>query len=205
MKRVRDERGQPGKPNDSDAAKSDFIAAARRAAQAAASEMQVNRRKTDIGSPVKALRIGDLLKSRRKPILMGTAVVMLALAGLQLGKAFMKDPVQTADLGNAPLETTDQLDVASLGATTAPGIPAGDVEPMDGATHSTAIDTTGEEGDVAAMDDASTEASAPIPRWKNHPRQPARKPARSCPWNRSRSHRYRSRRRCRQRLTTARK
>ena len=35
MKRVRDERGQPSRPADANAANADFIAAARRAAQAA--------------------------------------------------------------------------------------------------------------------------------------------------------------------------
>ncbi len=102
MKRVRDERGQPVRHSETDAAKSDFIAAARRAAQAAAAEAEVQKRKSDIGRPVKALRIGDLLKSRRKPILMAAAAIMMALAGLQLGKAFMNDPVATAGLDEAP-------------------------------------------------------------------------------------------------------
>ena len=44
MRRVRDERGQPAKNSEADAAKSDFIAAARRAAQAAAAEAEVMKR-----------------------------------------------------------------------------------------------------------------------------------------------------------------
>ncbi len=48
IKRVRDERGQPVKQSDTDAAKSDFIAAARRAAQAAAAEAEVLKRGSDI-------------------------------------------------------------------------------------------------------------------------------------------------------------
>ena len=46
----------------------------------------MNKRKSDVGSPVKALRIGDLLKSRRKPILMAATAILTALAGLQFGK-----------------------------------------------------------------------------------------------------------------------
>ena len=52
MRRVRDERGQPVKHSETDAAKSDFIAAARRAAQAAAAEAEVLKRNSDIGGPV---------------------------------------------------------------------------------------------------------------------------------------------------------
>lgn len=103
MKRVRDERGQPAKRNEPEAAKSDFIAAARRAAQAAAAEAETLKRQSNIGGPVKALRIGDLLKSRKKPILMAAGAIMLALAGLQLGKAFLSDPVQVAQKPVSPV------------------------------------------------------------------------------------------------------
>lgn len=102
MKRVRDERGAPERRQEAEAAKSDFIAAARRAAQAAAVEAETLKRHSSIGGPVKALRIGDLLKSRRKPILMAAGAIMLALAGLQLGKAFLSDPAQVAHKTTAP-------------------------------------------------------------------------------------------------------
>lgn len=103
MKRVRDERGEPAKRTQGDAAHSDFIAAARRAAQAAAAEAEALKRQSTVSGPVKALRIGDLLKARRKPILMAAAAIMLALAGLQLGKAFLSDPQQAAANNPAPL------------------------------------------------------------------------------------------------------
>ena len=48
MKRVRDERGPPVRAGKADAAKSDFIAAARRAAQAAAAEAEVLKRQSTI-------------------------------------------------------------------------------------------------------------------------------------------------------------
>ncbi|AMS44236.1 MULTISPECIES: SEL1-like repeat protein [Aminobacter] len=102
MRRVRDERGDTVRPNEPDASKSDFIAAARRAAQAAAAEADAAKRSSDLKGPVRALRIGDLIKSRRKSVLMAVGAVMLALAGMQLGKAFISDPIETAGVTVAP-------------------------------------------------------------------------------------------------------
>ncbi|QND58523.1 peptidoglycan-binding protein [Mesorhizobium huakuii] len=120
MKRVRDERGQPAKPSESDAAKSDFIAAARRAAQAAAAEADALKRQSTVKGPVKALRIGDLLKARRKPILMAAAAIMLALAGLQLGKAFLSDPAQVANNDAAPIVAAQPVQTASVDTASQP-------------------------------------------------------------------------------------
>ncbi|MCC2689878.1 MAG: peptidoglycan-binding protein, partial [Rhizobiaceae bacterium] len=119
MRRVRDERGQSAGSGDADAAKSDFIAAARRAAQAAAAEAEVLKRKSDIGGPVKALRIADVLKSRRKQILMVGTGIAIALGGLQLGKVLMNDPVETAANG-APPVVVARLNAASPGDVSAP-------------------------------------------------------------------------------------
>ncbi|TIW30102.1 MAG: hypothetical protein E5V62_33190, partial [Mesorhizobium sp.] len=70
--------------------------------------------------PVKALRIGDLLKARRKPILMAAAAIMLALAGLQLGKAFFSDPAPVASNDAAPIIAAQPVETASLNATAEP-------------------------------------------------------------------------------------
>ncbi|RWP62410.1 peptidoglycan-binding protein [Mesorhizobium sp.] len=120
MKRVRDERGPPGRAGNADASKSDFIAAARRAAQAAAAEADALKRQSTMRGPVKALRIGDLLKARRKPILMAAAAVMLALAGLQLGKAFVSDPVDIASNDTAPIAAAQPAESASIGTVNEP-------------------------------------------------------------------------------------
>jgi len=104
MRRVRDNQGEAGKQGDADAAKTDFIAAARRAAQAAAAEADVMKR--NAGEPSgtgKGGSLSDMLKARRKPILMAAAAVMIALAGLQLGKSFLNDPSGLAGNGT---ETT---------------------------------------------------------------------------------------------------
>jgi localization factor PodJL len=121
MKRVRDERTQPAKAGEGDAAKSDFIAAARRAAQAAAAEADALKRQSTITGPVKALRIGDLLKARRKPILMAAAAIMLALAGLQLGKAFLSDPQRVAADQPAPTVEQQPVQMASADASSVAG------------------------------------------------------------------------------------
>lgn len=112
MKRVRDERGQPAKPNATDASKADFIAAARRAAQAAAAEAEALKQQS--GKPGgKSFGLGNLFKARRKPILMAAAAVMLALAGLQLGKAFLSDPEQVSLDATAPMAIEEKTDVAA--------------------------------------------------------------------------------------------
>ncbi len=64
MRRVRDERGQPAKNSETDAAKSDFIAAARRAAQAAAAEAEIMKRHPDIAGPVRNMKLGDLFSAQ---------------------------------------------------------------------------------------------------------------------------------------------
>lgn len=125
MRRVRDERGQPARPNESDASKSDFIAAARRAAQAAAAEADALKRSSDLKGPVRALRIGDLLKARRKSVLMAVGAVMLALAGMQLGKAFLSDSVETASVTVAP-----SSDLPAQVAAAAPAKPADTAAPV---------------------------------------------------------------------------
>ncbi|WFP62976.1 peptidoglycan-binding protein [Mesorhizobium sp. WSM4904] len=131
MKRVRDERGgQPAKRSETDAAKSDFIAAARRAAQAAAAEADALKRQSTMTGPVKALRIGDLLKARRKPILMAAAAIMMALAGLQLGKAFFADPAPVASNNAAPTVSTQTVDTASLNTASAPKADADAAKPQ---------------------------------------------------------------------------
>lgn len=122
IRRVREEHA--GKAGGSETAKSDFIAAARRAAQAAAAEAQT----TGIGGEKSAaggkLKIGEMFKARRKTVLMAATALMVVLAGLQLGKAFLSDDGhQPAEL--AAVETQPQ----------SPGLKAeAMIEPADEAT-----------------------------------------------------------------------
>ncbi|WP_457153817.1 peptidoglycan-binding protein [Mesorhizobium sp. P5_C1] len=160
MKRVRDERGQPAKPSDTDAAKSDFIAAARRAAQAAAAEADALKRQSTMTGPVKALRIGDLLKARRKPILMAAAAIMLALAGLQLGKAFFADPAQVASNDAAPIVASQPVQTASVDAASQP---KADVQPQSVESAPTRSVRQAEPSEPAAKDDMAAQGTMATP------------------------------------------
>ena len=87
---------QPAKNSETDAAKSDFIAAARRAAQAAAAEAEIMKRHPDIAGPVRNMKLGKLFSAKRKPLLMAGVAILVALAGLQLSKAFLTDDSEIA-------------------------------------------------------------------------------------------------------------
>ncbi|HEY6633765.1 MAG TPA: peptidoglycan-binding protein [Rhizobiaceae bacterium] len=164
MRRVRDERSQPVRTSETDAGKSDFIAAARRAAQAAAAEANVNKRKSDVGTPVKALRLGDMLKSRRKSLLLAATAIMTTLALLQLGKPFVNDAMQVAGLGETAPAPAD-VDATPLGSTAsaaqamaaaAAPVPADDRQ----ATYaSLPMDAAGKRVESAQTDVMSTEAT----------------------------------------------
>lgn len=177
MKRVRDERAQqqPPKREDADAAKSDFIAAARRAAQAAAAEAEVLKRHSEIAGSSRGFKLAELLKARRKPILMGAAAVMIALAGLQLSKAFLSDRnVVTGGNVTAPVETKAAT-AAGTGAST-PGTGAdavatpraSDTATMPAATMQPpvtgAVDNADEVGTLSATmpEPAGTDDAAPV-------------------------------------------
>ncbi|MER9891264.1 peptidoglycan-binding protein [Mesorhizobium sp. M0119] len=169
MKRVRDERGQPAREG-AEAAKSDFIAAARRAAQAAAAEADALKRQSTMKGPVKALRIGDLLKARRKPILMGAIAIMLALAGLQLGKAFFSDPVEVANNEAAPAVAVQPVETALASVasepkadaqtTTQESAPSPTVRQAEPSASMTKDDTAAQTGPATAATEASTAPSA---------------------------------------------
>lgn len=94
MKRVRNERRERDDPMGADADKADFITAARRAAQAAAAESA--RLKSDGGSrkggrsAAKNSVVTSLIDRHRKPILLAVGAIMIAMAGLQIGSAFLK-------------------------------------------------------------------------------------------------------------------
>jgi localization factor PodJL len=91
MKRVRDEKGRSAGIAETDAAKSDFIAAARRAAQAAASEAEILKKNADTKNASGRFSLRHLLRANSRTIVLTAGAVLIALAALQLGKAFMQD------------------------------------------------------------------------------------------------------------------
>jgi localization factor PodJL len=111
MRRVRDERAQPARGPGGEASRADFIAAARRAAQAAAAEAETLKRgpaakaqggktKGSKAEDGKASAVATLLTRRRKPLLMGIAAVLIALAGLQGSRMFLTNG--NGDVAHAP-------------------------------------------------------------------------------------------------------
>ena len=166
MRRVRDERSQPAKAGmPKDVGGADFIAAARRHAQAAAAEAEILKKQAKVEGPVKALRIGDLFKARRKPVLMGAVAIMLALTGLVLGKAVLSDPQQ------ASATTPPTAVVASVASADAAPSLAGDKARDDAGIPGSAaiasspvrqVDTAedGKAGDVAADSGTDTPMAA---------------------------------------------
>ncbi|MBA91601.1 MAG: peptidoglycan-binding protein [Phyllobacteriaceae bacterium] len=116
MEKVRADR-ESERVKDPDTAKADFIAAARRAAQAAAAEAEMLKGKSTLAGSGSKLGMGNLLQEKRKPILMAAGAVMILLAGLQVGRMVLggnEDAVPTAMQG-APIapdtETTAEIPV----------------------------------------------------------------------------------------------
>ncbi|WP_127595659.1 peptidoglycan-binding protein [Nitratireductor alexandrii] len=150
MKRVRTERAQAAASGgDPGAAKADFIAAARRAAQAAAAEADSFKRGSDKGKKSRKLSPGEFLRAKRKPILMAAAAIMMALAGLQLGKAFIGG---SQDIAGGDIEApVEQPLIAS-----APMLDAEET-PVD-ETRTEPVRMIGEPADMAQAADAEAEA-----------------------------------------------
>ena len=111
MRRVRDERGQV-KADDADAARSDFIAAARRAAQAAAAEAEMRKKGGDAGAKKSGGGLGSILQRHRKTMLMAVGGIVLALAAMQLGRAFFADSDRVASVKSSPSEIMSQAEPA---------------------------------------------------------------------------------------------
>jgi len=109
IRRVRDERGS-GNP---EVAKSDFIAAARRAAQAAAAEAQTTKRHSESAAGAGKLKFGDIFKTRRKTMLLAATALMVVLGGMQLGKAFLSGggdmPVEVASVEQPEAFAADEV------------------------------------------------------------------------------------------------
>uniref|UniRef100_UPI00339D78B3 peptidoglycan-binding protein n=1 Tax=Aquibium sp. A9E412 TaxID=2976767 RepID=UPI00339D78B3 len=106
MRRVREQRGQPSQASGSEAAKSDFIAAARRAAQAAAAEAEITKKKqSDPRGSTSRFALGQLLGRNKKPVLIAGVALLVGLAGLQAGKALMGGEEVVAQNAVAPVET----------------------------------------------------------------------------------------------------
>ena len=173
MRRVRDERGQPGRTGTGDAAnKADFIAAARRAAQAAAAEAETMKNRPAAKSGGGKFNPAAFLRSRRKPLLMGVAAILLALAALQGGRMVLgsggdsvaRTPAaQPATVAKtAPEETPEPVETAAAIETPAPQVRmAGEPAPAAAARSAIAVPPESAEEIDGDWLDLETTAAAP--------------------------------------------
>jgi len=160
MKRVRTEAGRTAQSGDADTAKADFIAAARRAAQAAAADAET-RKKSVAGGESKGSKLAGIFSRHRKSMLVAAGGVVLMIAAMQLGRAFLADD---AGAENAAAPTSSIVEVpSSQQASIAPAVPAAVTEPAPEAR--TAMQTAEEE---PATDDA-TETTSSLPEEINEP------------------------------------
>ncbi|MFP1632840.1 peptidoglycan-binding protein [Zhengella sp. ZM62] len=150
MEKVRADR-ETERASDPDAAKADFIAAARRAAQAAAAEAEMLKGRSTLAGSGSRLGMGHLLQEKRKPILMAAGAVMILLAGLQVGRMVLggNEDVPATAMQSAPIapdtETTAEIPVRQA----VPELPA---EPA------AAGDSTGEMTDLAETGTGTSDA-----------------------------------------------
>ena len=122
MKRVREERSQQDSAKAETSGKADLISVARRTAQQAAEESAKLEQQSDKVAEKKKGSISDLFNRQRKPILLAIGAVMLAIAGLQAGSAFLE--------ANQPAELSAKTEAPAIdNETTASITPANEVSP----------------------------------------------------------------------------
>ena len=156
MKRVREERQSRNEAGGDNVVKSDLIAAARRAAQAAAAEAEILKKASGKTDPVQKSGVADLLTRQRKPLFMAIAAVIVALAGLQLGKAYFSGSSETAN-AEAPVIIDDKAPADTASAKLDPV--KGDAAPAEsgvrvidkGANATDAMMAPAASGDLPAM------------------------------------------------------
>lgn len=129
LKRVRDDRRDAPTVSDVPAGKADFIAAARRAAQAAASEID-SQSALPVQQEEAVTAKAGLLSRQRKPILLAIGAIMIAIVGLQLKSAFLDHPAPS-NLATGQAKPGETDDLASSTAEANPAIAAEPAAPLD--------------------------------------------------------------------------
>jgi localization factor PodJL len=113
MRRVRDQRDGP-EPMTSDAAKSDFIAAARRAAQAAAAEAEATKGRPTKKEPARG-GLSRFLPTSRKSAVIGLAAIIVFIGALQMGRTLLSGGPDTASSGLPAISEEATPDAAGAG------------------------------------------------------------------------------------------
>jgi localization factor PodJL len=160
MRRVREERNQSSKPGHSDAARQDFLAAARRHAQAAAAEAAIGGKSgNDVAGP-RRLGFGSFLRRYRKPALMAATGLLVVLAGAKLGQDYLDGEDEVAATAPTPLASgqhADSADAADPVVTqpTARGLVAASV------TGTQTDDEPSTTGSITGADETSAASNGP--------------------------------------------
>jgi localization factor PodJL len=97
MQRVREERNARGDKGTDSVVKSDLIAAARRAAQAAAAEAEILKKASGKTDQKQKSGLSELISRQRKPLLMAISALIVAIAGLQFGRTFLGSSSEEAN------------------------------------------------------------------------------------------------------------
>ncbi len=180
MRRVREERNQTTNSGHTDAARQDFLAAARRHAQAAAAEAAISNKTTGEAGPMRTPGMGGFLKRYRKPMLMAATGLMVVLAGLKIGQMYLTGEDQVA-ASSPPLIADQKIDnlasadkpVRSAEQTVLPGT-ASMIEPEVETSDSAANLPDMDAGPAPAME--TDEAAAPEANLADAPSQAKAEP-----------------------------
>ncbi|MEZ5810219.1 MAG: peptidoglycan-binding protein [Rhizobiaceae bacterium] len=161
VERVRQDKKGSAVAGADETGKSDFIAAARRAAQAAAAEAETTRSRANNRRSGGHSTAMGVLQRGRKPILIGASVLLIALAGLQLGKAFLgSDGARTvADM--PAMEDSTAADDTAAGDMDADGEAIADEDIAEAASASSDVRVVEPNDTAATADSASAMAPGP--------------------------------------------
>jgi len=129
MKRVREERSQQDDAKAKATGKADLISVARRAAQQAAEESSKLEQNAEMNADQKKASISNLFSRQRKPILMAIGAVMMAIAGLQVGAAFLENKERAELSAKTAAPEIDNGTTASI-APADQTMPASSLQPM---------------------------------------------------------------------------
>lgn len=123
MRRVREERRQqddkPEAPHET-GGKADYITVARRAVQVAVDDVEKLHKETLGDETKKKKSIVDIFQRQRKPILLAIGAIMIAIAGLQIGSAFLDRTEQAEMVADAIPQKTADIDTATTASIQSP-------------------------------------------------------------------------------------
>jgi localization factor PodJL len=164
MRRVRDEGLQATRHSEGDAAKADFIAAARRAAQAAAAEAETLKRKKGGEARGSTGRFGGLLRSRKSTALMAVAAIAIIAGGVGAARLMSSNDEKPVKIA---LAAPEKAPIEEVKAATVPANPEKPADTEAAAAPPEAAPSqaakTEETTATPAQDEAEVEAVAAEP------------------------------------------